>query len=175
MKSSPAGPRSEPALRRAYFDCRHGQLHAYLAIPAGGGFDERTAVLCVPGSSGSGRVFQSLLGLLGRDRSVYAVDLPGCGMSDAPRSGGGVEAQTSGVLDLITDLRLRRVNVLAHEEGSAVALLLAARAQTLIGSIAVWGSPQPNSAGTGGRAVVYVGNAGEAAALLEPLTRAFND
>ena len=32
-----AAARPAPALRRAYFDCRFGQLHVYQAIPAGGG------------------------------------------------------------------------------------------------------------------------------------------
>jgi hypothetical protein len=31
-----------PRLRRAYHDCRYGQLHLHNAIPAGGGFDELT-------------------------------------------------------------------------------------------------------------------------------------
>ena len=51
-------------LRRTYFDCRFGQLHVYQAIPPGGGFDEATALLCIPGAIGEGRFFQALLDLL---------------------------------------------------------------------------------------------------------------
>ena len=38
-------------LRRSYFDCRFGQLHVHQAIPAGGGFDEAPALVCLPGSA----------------------------------------------------------------------------------------------------------------------------
>ena len=72
----------EPRVRRAYFECRYGQLHVHYAIPAGGGFDEATTLLCIPGAAGQGRFFRPLLLPLGRDRSVYAPDLPGCGESD---------------------------------------------------------------------------------------------
>jgi pimeloyl-ACP methyl ester carboxylesterase len=73
-----------PRLRRAYFECRHGQLHVHNAIPAGGGFDEQTTLVCLHGSGTTGRVFLELSRLLGVTRSVYSPDLPGCGESDAP-------------------------------------------------------------------------------------------
>src|SRR5215469_16355506 len=72
----------EPRVRRGYFECRCGQLHVHNAIPPGGGFEEGTPLLCLHQASGSGRVFQKLLVLAGRDRSVYAPDMPGCGESD---------------------------------------------------------------------------------------------
>ncbi len=71
-----------PVLRRAYFDCRFGQLHVHQAIPPGGGFDERTTLLCVPAPLTSAAAFQPLLGPFGRDRSVFAIDAPGAGQSD---------------------------------------------------------------------------------------------
>ena len=46
-----------PRLRRAYFECRYGQLHVHNAIPAGGGFDEQTTLLCLHASSSTGRAF----------------------------------------------------------------------------------------------------------------------
>ena len=48
---------ASPRLRRAYFECRHGQLHVHNAIPDGGGFDELTTLICLHGSAGSGRMF----------------------------------------------------------------------------------------------------------------------
>src|SRR5579872_6883505 len=77
---------SEPRVRRGYFECRFGQLHIHNAIPAGGGFDEATPLICVHQSPMSGRVFQKLLRAMGRDRSVYAPDLPGFGSSDPPHA-----------------------------------------------------------------------------------------
>ena len=113
-------------LRRTYFDCRYGQLHVYQAIPPGGGFDEATALLCIPGAAGEGRFFQALLGPLGADRSIYAPDLPGFGMSDAPAAPFGVEQHALALLDLLDSLRQRRVDVLAHAAGIEVAIALAA-------------------------------------------------
>ena len=73
-----------PRLRRAYFECRYGQLHVHNAIPAGGGFDELTTLICLHASSSTGRVFLELSRILGASRSIYSPDTPGCGESDAP-------------------------------------------------------------------------------------------
>ncbi|MGH8253570.1 MAG: alpha/beta fold hydrolase, partial [Steroidobacteraceae bacterium] len=113
-------------LRRTYFDCRYGQLHVYQAIPPGGGFDEATALLCIPGAPGEGRFFQDLLAPLGADRSIYAPDLPGCGMSDSPPAPFGAEQHALALLDLLDSLRQRRVDVLAHAAGAEIAVALAA-------------------------------------------------
>lgn len=117
-------------LARSYFDCRFGQLHVHQAIPPGGGFDEATALLCLPGEHGDGRFFHALLGPLGADRSIYAVDLPGQGGSDGP---GGPAARASSaeqnalaMADLLDTLRQRRVDVLAQGSGADTALALAA-------------------------------------------------
>jgi pimeloyl-ACP methyl ester carboxylesterase len=118
--------RPAPRVRRAYYDCRYGQLHVHQAMPAGGGFDEATTLLCLPGQPGSGRFFVELLAPLGRDRSIYALDLPGCGESD----GGAdlaVDSAATAVGDLLDTLRLRRVDLLAHGSGMMVALALIAQ------------------------------------------------
>ena len=67
-----AGQRLGPRLRRAYYECRYGQLHLHNAIPSGGGFDELTTVICLHGEGQTGRVFAAALASLGRERSVYA-------------------------------------------------------------------------------------------------------
>jgi pimeloyl-ACP methyl ester carboxylesterase len=125
----------EPRLRRAYFDCRHGQLHMRYAIPGGGGFDEATTLLCIPGAPGSGRFFAPLLLPLGRDRSVYAPDLPGCGESD-----GTPEALTSAALaealgDFLDSMHVRHVDLLAHASGVAIAAALLQQRGTQVGRL----------------------------------------
>ena len=113
-------------LARSYFNCRFGQLHVHQAIPPGGGFDEATALLCVPGARGEGRFFQALLGPLGADRSIYAADLPGHGGSDAPAvPDPQAEQYALALADLLDTLHLRRVDVLAHGAGAETALALA--------------------------------------------------
>ena len=53
----PGGSATAPRIRRAYFDCRFGQLHVHNAVPPGGGFDELTTVICLHGAGETGRVF----------------------------------------------------------------------------------------------------------------------
>jgi pimeloyl-ACP methyl ester carboxylesterase len=138
-----ASLRPPARLRRSYFDCRFGQLHVHQAIPAGGGFDEAPALLCLPGSAGLGAFFEPLLGPLGADRSIYAPDLPGHGQSD-PAPAGQLPAQSAAlaVLDLLDSLRERRVCLLAHAEGAAVAASLVAQRPGLALCIALCGQPE---------------------------------
>lgn len=112
-------------LRKMYVDCRYGQLHVHTAFPSSGGFDELTPLICVPPLTKSGRIFRPLLKDLGRDRSAYAPDLPGCGESDAPPEPAGVQDQAAAVMDLIDSLRLRQVDILGYQGGSLAAVELA--------------------------------------------------
>jgi pimeloyl-ACP methyl ester carboxylesterase len=115
----------EPRMRRAYFECRFGQLHVHYAIPGGGGFDEATTLLCIPGAPGSGRFFRPLLLPLGRDRSVYAPDLPGSGESDPPPGVLDSAQAAAALMDFLDSMHLRQADLLAHESGVAIALALA--------------------------------------------------
>jgi len=126
---------AEPRMRRAYFECRYGQLHVHYAIPAGGGFDEATTLLCIPGTPGLGRFFRPLLMPLGRDRSVYAPDLPGCGESDpAPGPLDAVNAAAA-LGDFLDSMHLRQVDLLAHEGGVNIALALASQRPVQVGRV----------------------------------------
>jgi pimeloyl-ACP methyl ester carboxylesterase len=109
--------------RRAYFDCRYGQLHVRTAFPATGGFDEKVTLVCLHAAGASGRQFGRFMPLAATRRSVYAPDLPGCGESDAPAT--GVADAAAAVADLASDLRLRQVDLLGFREGCAVAMALA--------------------------------------------------
>jgi pimeloyl-ACP methyl ester carboxylesterase len=109
--------------RRAYFDCRYGQLHVRTAFPGTGGFDEKVTLVCLHAAGASSRQFSRYLPLAATQRSVYAPDLPGCGESDAPAMGAADAA--AAVADLVVDLRLRQVDLLGFREGCAVAIDLA--------------------------------------------------
>jgi pimeloyl-ACP methyl ester carboxylesterase len=120
-----AASRPAPRVRRAYFDCRFGQLHVHNTVPAGGGFDELTTVICLHAAGESGRVFVPVCQLLGSDRSVFALDLPGCGESDPAE---GVEPGAAGamaVMDFVHSMRLRSYDLIARGNGCDMALLLA--------------------------------------------------
>jgi pimeloyl-ACP methyl ester carboxylesterase len=125
----------ESRVRRAYFDCRYGQLHCHYAIPAGGGFDEATTLLCIAGAPGLGRFFRPLLQPVGRDRSVYAPDLPGCGESDPPRQHVNSAELAAALGDFLDSIHLRQVDLLAHESGVAIALALVQQRSSQIGRI----------------------------------------
>ncbi|HYB64284.1 MAG TPA: alpha/beta fold hydrolase [Steroidobacteraceae bacterium] len=115
----------EPRVRRGYFECRYGQLHVHNAIPPGGGFEEGTALICVHGAQGTGRTFRGFLALVGRDRSVYAPDLPGYGESDGPPQAMSAAEYAASIGDFLDTMRLRQVDLIAHGAGSVLATELA--------------------------------------------------
>jgi len=116
---------TEPRVRRAYFECRYGQLHVHNAIPPGGGFEEATSLLCVHPIPGSARTFQRFLAFAGRDRSVYAPDVPGWGESDAPASRPTVADYAAALGDFLDSMRFRQIDVLAYQSGAYLAAELA--------------------------------------------------
>jgi pimeloyl-ACP methyl ester carboxylesterase len=116
---------AEVRVRRSYFECRFGQLHVHHAMPSGGGFDEGTTLLCLHAVAMSGRVFKRLMADLGRDRPVYAPDLPGAGESDPPAGAPTVGDHAAAIGDFIHTMRFRQVDVLGWREGAAVAAQLA--------------------------------------------------
>jgi pimeloyl-ACP methyl ester carboxylesterase len=119
-------PASVPVrVRRGYFECRYGQLHVHHAMPPGGGFEEGTPLLCLHECPGSARAFIPFMALAGRDRSVYAPDLPGFGESDPPGTPVAVADYAAALGDFIEHMRLRRLDLLAVRNGAQLALALA--------------------------------------------------
>jgi len=133
---------SEPRVRRGYFECRFGQLHVHNAIPPGGGFEEGISLLCLHPAAMSGRAFQKFLPLIGRDRSVYAPDLPGCGESDAPRAAATVTDYSSAIGDFLDSMRFRQIDILGYHAGSLVAIELAIARPQQIRRVVLAGLPE---------------------------------
>ncbi len=92
---------------------------------AGGGFEEGTSLLCLHPAGMSGRLFQKFLPLAGRDRSVYAPDLPGCGESDSPPMRASAAEHAAALGDFIDSMRFRQLDVLGYHSGSLIAIELA--------------------------------------------------
>ena len=132
-----------PRLRRAYFECRHGQLHVHNAIPVGGGFDELTTLICLHGSSGGGRTFLELSQRLGRTRSIYSPDLPGSGESDGPKGGLSAPAYAEAIADFLDSMRFRQVDLLGAGTGAALAVELAVLRPKVVRKVALLGTVQP--------------------------------
>lgn len=141
-KTAKLSTHSPPAVRsrRAYFDCRFGQLHVRTAFPTTGGFDEQVTLFCLHPAQGSSRTFARFLPEIADVRSVYAPDFPGCGESDPAPSAGMAEAAAA-IADLVSDLRLRQIDVLGLQTGAGVALQLAAAKPELVRRLVLIGVP----------------------------------
>ncbi len=130
-------------VRRGYFECRFGQLHLHNSMPPGGGFEEGTPVLCVQDSAGTGRAFAPFMALAGRDRSLYAPDLPGLGESDPPGPHPAVADYAAALGDFLDTMRIRKLNVLANRAGVAIAADLALARPEQVGSLVMVSVPLP--------------------------------
>lgn len=134
-------PTPAPRLRRAYFECRHGQLHVHNAIPSGGGFDELTTLVCLHASSATGRSFLELSRVLGASRSVYSPDTPGCGESDAPTAAMPIAGYAEAIGDFLDSMRFRQVDLLGAHSGAAVAAELAIARPKQVRRVVMVGAP----------------------------------
>lgn len=137
-------PLPQPAavhVRRSYAECRYGQIHIWTAYPSGGGFDERTPLVCLHHAGGSGRFFAPMLKELGSDRSVYALDLPGHGTSDAPAGKFSVADLAGAAGEFLDSLRLRSVDVCGYQLGSLIAAELAIARPQQVRRTMLWGVP----------------------------------
>jgi pimeloyl-ACP methyl ester carboxylesterase len=128
-------------LRKMYVDCRFGQLHMHTAFPSSGGFDELTPLVCLSPPSQTGRLYRPLLRDLGRDRSVYAPDLPGAGESDAPDHAPTVVDFAAACTDLLDSLRLKQVDVIAYQASSLAAIEFALARPQQVRRVALIGVP----------------------------------
>jgi pimeloyl-ACP methyl ester carboxylesterase len=133
-------PANAVRTRRAYFDCRFGQLHVRTAFPTSGGFDEQAPLFCLHSEENSGRTFARFLPEIGDVRSVYAPDLPGLGESD-PSTSSSVAEAAGAISDLADDLRLRQIDVLGMNTGARVATALAAARPELVRRLVLVGLP----------------------------------
>lgn len=137
-------PLAQPAVvhvRRSYADCRLGQLHVTTAYPSGGGFDERIPLLCVHHAAGSGRWFAPMFKELGRERSIYAPDLPGHGQSDASSGKPSVTELANALGDFLDSLRLRQADVFGYQLGALLAAELAIARPQQVRRVMMWGLP----------------------------------
>jgi pimeloyl-ACP methyl ester carboxylesterase len=154
--------KNPPRLRRAYFECRHGQLHVHNAIPVGGGFDELTTLICLHGAAGTGRMFLEVSKRLGNSRSIYSPDLPGCGESDASPVQLTIGGYGDAIADFLDSMRFRQVDLLGVGAGAAVAVELAVSRPKVVRKLYLLGvpgketaAPEPGARGLQGAAAEW--------------------
>ena len=138
-------PLPQPAVvhvRRSYAESRFGQIHLWTAYPSGGGFDERTPVVCLHHSGGSGRLFAPMLRELGHDRSVYAPDLPGHGIVGR-RTAQDVGRRPRRARSAIssTACACAQVDLFGYQLGALIAAELAIARPQQIRRVMLWGVP----------------------------------
>jgi len=146
MPKGPAKPATPavPRLRRGYFESPYGQLHVHNAIPAGGGFDEGTSLLCLHATPRSGASMLPLLALMGLDRSVYAPDLPGYGNSDAPPERPAIADYANAIVQFCTTMRFRHLDLLGYQTGALVAAEVAIALPNLVRRVVLVAVPAPD-------------------------------
>ncbi|MGE0386366.1 MAG: alpha/beta fold hydrolase [Gammaproteobacteria bacterium] len=109
-------------IRRAYADCRDGQIH-YRKVGRPG-----TPVLCLlHGLDRTGAVFEPLMALMQDRFTLHAFDLPGSGASDAPRSIDTIGDLADRLIEAIFSLGIARFHGCGIAAGAQVALEIAAR------------------------------------------------
>ena len=133
-------PAAAVRTRRAYFDCRFGQLHVRTAFPATGGFDEQVTLFCLHADQSSSGAFNRFLPEIADVRSVYAPDLPGLGESD-PSPTSSIAEAADALSDLADDLRLRQIDLLGIHSGARAAVDLAATRPALVRRLVLAGVP----------------------------------
>ena len=85
------------------------------------------ALLLVHGLLGHSFSWRNTVPVLARQANVYAVDLPGSGLSDPPSDGdGSLRASAQRLLHFMDALNLSRCDILGTSYGGAVAMMLAA-------------------------------------------------
>ena len=86
-------------------------------------------LVLVHGFAGSTYTWRYLIPLMAPDFTVYALDLPGFGLSDkSPDADYDLRSQTTAVLDFIAALNLGQVAIAGHSMGGVVAGIAAAQA-----------------------------------------------
>lgn len=134
--------KGDHALRKAYAETRHGQIHY---VEAGSGH----AVLLLHQTPRSWTEYEDVIPLLADQQRVIAVDTLGFGPSDQPRQRWSISLFVDGVEDLIDALALARISIVGHHTGGVIALELAARYPERVRSLVLSGVPYVDRARRG--------------------------
>ncbi len=122
---------------RGYVALPHGQVHLYSA----GVESSSHTVLCLHNYGRSGAVFTPVIADLARDRRVIAPDLPGFGESDRLPTDVTIEAHAAIIIELLSKLVTRPVDIVGFHVGTAVATEIAASHPELVHRLVLNGLP----------------------------------
>ena len=114
--------RTPKGVKRAYADCRFGQLHYAIIRPA---TETAVPLVCFHASPTSWRSWLSVLPEMGRDRIVIAPDSPGHGDSDRPPAPPGIADYAAAIGEALERIGIARFDALGNHTGSKVAVEVA--------------------------------------------------
>ena len=101
-------------------------------------------LLLIHGLVGSAMNWNRNIQELGRDATVYAIDLPNMGESDRRRGlDAGLEASADRLARWLDAVGLEEVDVAGHSHGGAIAMMLAARHPNRVGKLMLFAPANP--------------------------------
>lgn len=126
-------------VHRAYAWGRDGQIHYRRSGPAGA----RSPLLLIHGAQKASEAFEPFMSDMGRERSVIAPDLPGTGMSDPLKGRADAPALADAMLEIVAELGLGMVDVLAVADGGEVAVEMARQQPDVVRKLVLVSAPAP--------------------------------
>jgi pimeloyl-ACP methyl ester carboxylesterase len=112
-------PNLERRIKRAYSDCRFGQLHYRFAFARTA--TDKPPLICFHQSPSSSHIFETFIAAITHDRAVYAVDTPGFGHSDPPPFQPEISDYAGAMLDFIDRLDYPQLDLLGYHTGALIA------------------------------------------------------
>jgi pimeloyl-ACP methyl ester carboxylesterase len=129
------------AIRRAYADLPHGQMH-YAAC----GDPRAPAVLLLHQTPRSWAEYRGVLPLLGARYRAIAMDTAGFGESDPLPGPASIEGWAAVAVQLLDALGIARAHVVGHHTGGVIAVELAVRHADRVGSLVLSSTPVTDAA-----------------------------
>jgi len=118
-------------IRRQFVDADYGQMHMRIF----GNVLDKNTLVCLHQSPKSSREFIEFMGVAGDDRRVIAIDSPGHGESDIPRSKMRIEDFATSIWSALDTLSLGKVDLLGHHTGAKVAAEMAYQRPSDVGGV----------------------------------------
>lgn len=126
-------------VHRAYAWGRDGQIHYRRSGPAGA----RSPLLLIHSAADMSGAFEDFMSDMGRERSVIAPDRPGKGMSDPLKGRADAAALADAMLEVVAELGLGMVDVLAVQDGGEIAVEMARQQPDVVRKLILVSAPAP--------------------------------
>jgi len=132
-----------PKIHKSYTPGPFGQMHLRRAGPslAASAALGATPLFCFHMSPYSGLIYENWIGEMGRDRTAFAPDTPGFGMSDPPPEQPSIEDYAHAMVRLIWALGTAPVDLMGYHTGSMIAAEVARQAPNAVRKIVMVSAP----------------------------------